>query len=75
MAKTLQRRLCAALEARGLDRVPSRNKYIMYRRTGGGFYFVGKAGALRFTHGTSAAAANSIPVSDKFKDSLLNGSA
>ena len=70
MAKpTLQQRLVDALIASGRGTpVTSRSrKYITLKRPDGGFYFVGKAGALRFGKTVS----DSMAAPDEFKQRLL----
>jgi hypothetical protein len=57
----------AALRARGEKQVVSRSrKYLTMTRAAGGFYFLGKSGALRFGRSSTS----SIPVSDTFKRKL-----
>lgn len=50
MAKeTIHDKLVAALEARGEKRVEAKTrKYTVMSRSGGGFWYIGRAGALRF---------------------------
>jgi hypothetical protein len=70
MAKlTLQQRLIDALIASGRGTpVASRSrKYVTLKRPDGGFYFVGKAGALRFGKTVS----DSMAAPDEFKQRLL----
>ena len=70
---TLQQRLIEALiaTARG-TRVESRSrKYITLKRPDGSFYFVGKAGALRYGKTVSA----SIAAPEDFKRRLLEENA
>jgi hypothetical protein len=70
-------RLCAGLEAMGAERLPKRNKYTMFKITkpsGDRFYFVGKAGALRFSI-RHANAALSISCNDEFKRKVMNAPA
>ena len=63
---TLQQRLVDALVATGRGTlVESRScKYVTLKRPDGGFYFVGKAGALRF--GKTVSASMAAPSSDGF---------
>lgn len=67
--KTLQERYAAALEAIGERRVKGTFKYSKYTRFEGGFYYLGRAGALRIGHTIRG----SIPVTEKFKQKLLAG--
>jgi hypothetical protein len=70
MAKpTLQQRLVDVLIASGRGTpVASRSrKYVTLKRPDGGFYFVGKAGALRFGKSVS----DSMAAPDEFKQRLL----
>ena len=70
MAKpTLQQRLVDALIASGRGTpVTSRSrKYVTLKRPDGGFYFVGKAGALRF----GKTVTDSMAAPDEFKQRLL----
>lgn len=70
MGKTLKEQFIAALEARGERKVKETHKYVVYSRRGtAGYYYVGKAGALRVGHTIGA----SIPVSDIHKQALLAG--
>jgi hypothetical protein len=69
---TLQQRLIRALEARGSRRTPvqpSRRvvRLTHYRAGEEDFFFVGKAGALRY----GPAYTKSHPVSDRLRDSIL----
>jgi hypothetical protein len=71
MAKlTLQQRLVDALVVSGRGTpVESRSrKYLTLKRPDGGFYFVGKAGALRF----GKTVADSMAAPDEFKKRLLD---
>ena len=70
---TLQQRLIEALIATGRGtRVESRSrKYVTLKRPDGSFYFVGKAGALRFGKTVSA----SIAAPEDFKRRLLEENA
>ena len=70
---TLQQRLVDALVATGRGTpVESRSrKYVTLKRPDGSFYFVGKAGALRF--GKTVTASVSAP--DDFKRRLLEENA
>ena len=67
--RTLQQRLVDALVNTGRGApVESRScKYVTLKRPDGGFYFVGKAGALRFGKTVS----DSMAVPDDFKRRLL----
>ena len=68
MKKTMQDRFASALGARGEKEVPSRSgKYRTLTRSAGGFYFLGRAGAVRY--GTCAS--KSRAASDAFKKKLL----
>lgn len=65
---TLHDQFVSALEKRGCKRVNGRTqKYTQLTREKGGFYFVGRSGALR----VGKVSTRSIPVSDKFKQLLL----
>jgi hypothetical protein len=66
---TLQQRLIEALIATGRGtRVESRSrKYVTLKRPDGSFYFVGRAGALRF--GKTVTASMATP--DEFRQRLL----
>ena len=69
MPKTIRERLCAALEARGYQKVDSRSrKYINYKHVDNPdrILFVGKSGALR----TGKNVTDSIAV-ENFKKKLL----
>ena len=70
---TLQQRLVDALVATGRGTlVESRSrKYVTLKRPDGGFYFVGKAGALRFGKTVSA----SMAAPEDFKRRLLEENA
>jgi hypothetical protein len=70
---TLQQRLVDALVATGRGTlIESRSrKYITLKRPDGGFYFVGKAGALRFGKTVSA----SMAAPEDFKRRLLEENA
>ena len=70
---TLQQRLVDALVATGRGTlVESRSrKYVTLKRPDGSFYFVGKAGALRFGKTVTA----SIAVPEDFKRRLLEENA
>jgi len=67
---TLQQRLVDALIATGSGTiVPSRSgKYVTLKRPDGGFYFVGRAGALRF----GKTVTDSMAAPDDFKKRLLD---
>ena len=71
--RTLQQRLIEALIATGRGTlVESRSrKYVTLKRPDGSFYFVGKAGALRF--GKTIVASMAAP--DDFKRRLLEENA
>ncbi len=66
---TLQQRLVGAIVASGRGTlIESRSrKYVTLKRPDGGFYFVGKAGALRFGKTVS----DSMAAPDEFKQRLL----
>ena len=70
---TLQQRLIEALIATGRGtRVENRSrKYITLKRPDGSFYFVGRAGALRFGKTVTA----SVAAPDDFKRRLLEENA
>lgn len=63
MKKTIQDRLAEALTARGeREIVPSKSgKYRQFTRKAGGFYWLGKSGALR--HGQNSSSSFSMPAS------------
>ena len=66
--KTIQSRLADALVASGEHIVPSRTqKYIVYTRKAGGFWFLGKSGALRYGENASG----SFSASDRLKSKIL----
>jgi hypothetical protein len=68
MTKTLREKYAAALIAKGEKEVKSKSsKFLTFTRADGGFYFIGKAGSLRFGHSSST----SFPVSQERKDFLL----
>lgn len=68
---TLRDQFVAALIARGETQVPSRSgKFLTFTRAAGGFYFIGRAGSLRFNP-RSQSSTDSIPASDAFKAKLL----
>ena len=70
MAKqTLQTRLVEALKAEGAVVVESRSSKYIVLQTTGRFYFVGKAGALRWNRTKSGT--GSLSCSDTFKEALL----
>jgi hypothetical protein len=66
---TIQQRLVDAIVASGRGTlIESRSrKYVTLKRPDGGFYFVGKAGALRFGKSVS----DSMAAPDEFKQRLL----
>lgn len=69
MPKTYAERFAAALLATGETEVAGRSlKYRTFTRREGGFYFIGRSGALRF----GPAATKSRPVSDQLKRRLLD---
>ena len=67
---TLQQRLVDALIATGRGTtVPSRSrKYVTLQRPDGSFFYVGKAGALRF----GKTVTDSMAAPDEFKQRLLD---
>lgn len=76
MAQTLQERFAAQLLLLGETEFSAHNKFngrhskkyrVFSRHKEGGFYFLGKSGALRFGSSVST----SIPASDQFKVTLL----
>lgn len=67
MTETLQSKYIRALKACNQTEVKRTSKYVVYTRADGGFYYIGRSGALRF--GTTSA--GSIPVSKKMKKLLL----
>lgn len=68
MAKTMQERFAAALEGRGERIVKRTFRYIVYSRNhGGGFYYLGRSGALRI----GRTIADSVPARGEFKAALL----
>lgn len=70
MAKmTLREQFAQALEAKGEKQVPGRSsRYLVYTKSGGDFYYLGKAGSLRFGPNKTT----SIPCSNKFKADLIS---
>ncbi len=62
-----QDRFKVALMARGSRFVKHTFRFVVLSRLAGGFYYIGKAGALRYGPNVK----NSVPVSDKFKAILL----
>ena len=67
MTKTLRERFEIALKMRGETLTKRLARKLVYTRKEGGYYYLGKSGSLR--HGETIA--GSIPVSDKFKQLLL----
>jgi hypothetical protein len=72
---TMQEKFAAALVARGETEVPTKSrKYRTFTRTWNdqriGYFFLGKAGALR----VGARSSSSIPVSDADKARILEAS-
>lgn len=65
--KTLKDRFVAALEARGEKKVKETFKYAVYSRAAGGFYYVGRSGALRVGNTVGG----SVPVNNKVKAIML----
>lgn len=66
---TLLERFSNALERKGETKVQSRSdKYVTYTRSAGGFYFLGRSGAVRY----GKCASKSFAASDKFKELLLS---
>lgn len=66
--KTMQQRFLAALLALGCKQTVSNSqKYLTVIRPKGGFYFIGRSGALR----VGAVVSRSHPVHQRFKDQLL----
>lgn len=61
--KTLKEQFIAALLKRGELKVKDNFKHVVFTRKEGGYYYIGRAGALRFGNNV----ASSIPCSDKFK--------
>jgi hypothetical protein len=68
MAKTMRERFIAALTSVGETRVKQTFKYDVFTRKEGGFYYIGRAGALRFGQNIT----DSIPCSSARKTQLLN---
>jgi hypothetical protein len=68
MAKTMRERFIAALTAAGETKVKVTSKYDVFTRKDGGFYYIGRAGALRFGKNIT----DSIPASDARKKQLLD---
>lgn len=67
--KTLRERLMQALTKRGERQISSRSyKHLTFTRKEGGYYFIGRSGALR--HGNVSS--NSIPVNQGLYQSLLS---
>jgi hypothetical protein len=68
MAKTLREKITDSLTKMGEQQIHSKSgKYVTFTREAGGFYFIGKAGALRFGQSSS----KSIPVSTAFYNFLI----
>jgi hypothetical protein len=69
MSKTLNEKFAEALTFRGEVEVHDQktSKYRVFTRRSGGFYYLGKSGALRFGKNSTS----SIPVSDKGKELIL----
>lgn len=68
MPKNLQTRFVEALTARGETNEDTKSsKWIRFTRKESGYYFIGKAGSLRFGPNKT----HSIPCSSKFKAELL----
>jgi hypothetical protein len=66
--RTMKEKFAAALERLGEHKVESRSsRYEVYSRARGGFYFLGRSGALRVGRN----AATSRPVNERFKASLI----
>lgn len=65
---TLQDRFSQALESRGEKLIKTTFRYRVYSRAKGGFYYLGRAGALR----VGRTIANSFPCSEQFREQLLN---
>lgn len=65
---TMRARYLSALLLRGEKQVPSKSsKYLTVTRKGGGFYFIGRSGALRVGYNSS----QSLACNDRFKRALL----
>lgn len=71
MPTTLREKFIAALIARGETEVKHTFKYVVFTRNlaPDTFYYVGRNGALR----AGRTIASSFPMSDAFKQKLLNG--
>ena len=69
MALTQHDRLVAGLHTLGAITLPKRNKYTMLQ-LGTKYYFVSKAGTLRWS--SRASAATSIRCGDRFRQKMLN---
>lgn len=66
--KTQQEKICAALAERHIREITGKTRrYRVFADGAGGFYYVGKNGALR--RGPSIR--GSLPVNRKFRDSLI----
>jgi hypothetical protein len=66
--KTIRDRLTDALVASGEHIVPARTqKYLVYTRKAGGYWFLGKSGALRY----GECASGSFSASDRLKAKIL----
>ena len=68
MVKTLQERYVAALTAKGHREVKRTHKFIVFSCDEFTFYYLGKAGSLRF----GPTVANSMACGDQFKYKLLH---
>lgn len=65
--QTLREKYIAGLIKLGESEAKCTNKWIVYSRKAGGFFYLGKSGSLRFGN----TVATSLPVSQKFKDMLI----
>lgn len=68
---SIRNQLITALTVKGERRIDDHvsRKYVVFTRADGGFYFIGKSGALRF----GMTVTSSIPVSSRVKLALLEG--
>jgi len=68
MAKTLQERFVEAFWKMGEREVKRTSKYIVFSRTEGSFYYIGRNGAVRVGRNVT----DSVPLLPKTKQRLLD---
>jgi hypothetical protein len=64
---TMQDKFARALTLRGSVKVKETHKYLVYSCPSGGYYYLGRAGSLRF----GVTVAGSVPVRNETKQKLL----